>query len=154
MRHFLSLLRVHFVWSVNVWKALKRYFSKRTTACQKNHGGSLARAFDLICRSVVLLWHFRQNSGWGQTNHLWYSELAHFTFYLCLAIFYATCASMWVWWQQYLVKTYSTLCKLVTSGILIVSTFLFSPPPLFSVCMHTSLSHMWDVWAKPLCHQL
>ncbi|KAI3355151.1 hypothetical protein L3Q82_018019, partial [Scortum barcoo] len=37
----------------NVWKALKRYFSERTAACQQNHGGSLARAFDLICRSAV-----------------------------------------------------------------------------------------------------
>lgn len=84
MWHFLSLLRVHFVWSVNVWKALKRYFSERTAACQKKHGGSLAGAFDLICRSAVMLWHFRHNSGLGQTNHLWYGKLAHFTFYLSL----------------------------------------------------------------------
>lgn len=70
MRHFLSLLRVHSMCSGSVWKALKRYFSKSEAACQENHGGSLARAFDLICRSAVMLWHFRHHSSYGQTNRL------------------------------------------------------------------------------------
>lgn len=78
------------MWSVNVWKALKRRFSERTAACQQNHGGSLTGVFDLICRSAVMLWHFRHNSGLGQTNHLWYGKLAPFTFYLRLAVLTAS----------------------------------------------------------------
>lgn len=54
--------------SVSAWKALKRYFRKSEAACQENHGGSLAGAFDLICRSAVMLWHFRHHSSYGQTN--------------------------------------------------------------------------------------
>lgn len=64
----------------------EKIFLRRAAACQQNHGGSLTGAFDLICRSAVMLWHFRHNSGLGQTNHLWYGKLAHFTFYLCLAV--------------------------------------------------------------------
>lgn len=66
MWHFLSLLRAHSMCSVSVWKALKRYFSKSEAACQGNHGGSLAGAFDLICRNAVMLWHFRHHSSSGQ----------------------------------------------------------------------------------------
>ena len=66
MQHFLSLLRVHSMCSVSVWKALRKNFSKSEAACQENHGGSFARAFDLICRSVVMLWYFRHHQARGK----------------------------------------------------------------------------------------
>lgn len=139
MWHFLSLLRVHFVWSVNVWKTLKRYFSKRTDVCQQNHGRSHARAFDLICRSAVMLWHFRHNSGWGQTNHLWYGKLAHFTFYLHSASTYDTCAPAQAcrWDDKIPLKNVHTAKLLFW-----LLCYFFSPPPPFpSACIH--LFPMW-----------
>lgn len=145
MWHFLSLLRVHFVWSVNVWKTLKRYFSKRTGVCQQNHGGSHTRAFDLICRSAVMLWHFRHNSGWGQTNHLWYGKLAHFTFYLHSASTYDTCAPAQACrWDNKNTSKKCTHCKI----IVLVSLLLLFSSSSFPICMHTSLSNV-GVWRPP-----
>lgn len=155
MWHFLSLLRVHFVWSVNVWKALKRYFSERTAACQQNHGGSLAGAFDLICRSAVMLWHFRHNSGSGQTNHLWYGKLAHFTFYLRLAVltvsYDAPCKHAGRIITILLKDIHSANWTILFFFIFFASFFLLpfsSSSSSLPVCMHTSPSSV-GVWRPP-----
>ena len=155
MWHFLSLLRVHFVWSVNVWKALKRCFSERTAACQKNHGGSLAGAFDLICRSAVMLWHFRHNSGSGQTNHLWYGKLAHFTFYLLRpSLTRKACRP-----DNNNTSSYWTALLLFISlplfpSFIILLLFLSISFQCGGLEASITSSQIWDVWAKPLCHQL
>lgn len=148
------------------WKDIS---AERTAACQQNHGGSLARAFDLICRSAVMLWHFRHNSGLGQTNYLWYGKLAHFTFLPspCSLGCLIRCLCMDVG------EIVTIPLKIIDSANCDVINFYFFASffsfllLLFFPSLHAYISfqweglkacvtsfYMWDVWAKLLCHQL
>lgn len=150
----------------------EKIFQQKDGRLPAKRGRSLTGAFDLICRSAVMLWHFRHNSGLGQTNHLWYGGLAHFTFYLHLPVLTPFVTPMQARGpdRNNTLNAYSANWTLVRCYCFFFSLLLFSSF-LFLLLLFSSLhacisfqwggleasitsSQMWDVWAKPLCHQL